>query len=128
MSEAQTRRRRVGDTIQTLSATLKYKNESGTLTTRDLTGLTVNFKMVNTADGTTKVAATSATVDDAANGQVSYDFASADVDTAGIFAASFVVVDATETGHYPVGTRDLVILLDSDTQTAEEAHAAAVSA
>jgi hypothetical protein len=120
---SQIHHRRVGDTLTPISVQLVRKNEIGIHTPTDLTDLTVSFKMVNSADGSVKVAANSdnITIDDAVNGKVSYDFVSADVNTAGIFWASFIVEQETETDTYPVDSKDLLIYINSDTQTAEEA-------
>lgn len=125
----QTHRRHVSDTRTVLPVTLKQPDSTGTLTAVNLTGLTVKFKMINTADGTTEIAETNTgvTVVTAASGTVNYDFSSAGVDTAGIYRGFFVVYDSTETDHFPVAGNDLLIKIDSDTQTAEEAHAAAVA-
>lgn len=82
----------------------------------------MQFKMVNLATGAEKVALTSATVETAASGTCYYRFAAGDVDTAGKFAASFVVTDSTRTDHFPVASQGLIVLIDSDTQTAEEAY------
>lgn len=126
----QIHRRRVGDLRTVLSVTLKQPNESGTLTVVDLTGLTVTFKMINAADGTTEIAATSTgvTVVTAASGTVNYDFSSGGVDTAGVYWGTFTVTDTGQTDAFPVATKDLKIVIDSDTQTGEEAYAAAIEA
>ncbi len=123
----QEQRRRVGDTLTVLSATLKQPNASGVLTVKDLTGCTVTFKMLNAATGVTKVAATSATVETATSGTVYYRFAAGDVDTAGIYHASFIATDSTRTDHFPVAHDGLRVLIDSDTQTAEEAYREALA-
>lgn len=123
----QEQRRRVGDTLTVLSATLKQPNTSGVLTVKDLTGCAVTFKMLNAATGVTKVAATSATVETAASGTVYYRFAAGDVDTAGIYHASFIATDSTRTDHFPVAQDGLRVLIDSDTQTAEEAYREALA-
>jgi hypothetical protein len=98
------------------------------LTAVDLTGLTVQFKLVNAATGATEIALTSTgvTVTTAATGQVQYDFSAAGVDTAGVYWGTFVVTQSGETDAFPVRTQDLRILIDSDTQTAEEAYQAAL--
>jgi len=124
----QTHRRRTGDTRTVLPVALVQPNTSGVLTAVDLTGLTVQFKMVNAATGATEIALTSTgvTVTTAATGQVQYDFSGAGVDTAGVYWGTFVVTQSTETDAFPVRTQDLRILIDSDTQTAEEAYQAAL--
>ena len=124
----QTHRRRTGDTRTVLPVALVQPNTSGVLTAVDLTGLTVQFKMVNAATGATEIALTSTgvTVTTAATGQVQYDFSGAGVDTAGVYWGTFVVTQGGETDAFPVRTQDLRILIDSDTQTAEEAYQAAL--
>lgn len=127
-SGVQTHRRRVGDTRTVLNATLKQPNESGVLTVVDLTGKTVAFSMVNAATNAVKVNAQTCTVTTAASGQCHYDFVSADVDTAGVYWGTFTVTESTETDSFPVDAKRLKIIIDSDTQTGEEAYQAAVSA
>lgn len=121
-------RRRVGDLTTVLPVTIKEPNSSGVETARDLTGLTVKFKMVNAADGTTKIAETTTgvTVVTAASGTVNYDFSASGVDTAGVFYGTFVVYSGSEAQSYPVDARGLKIVIDSDTQTGEEAYLAAI--
>ena len=124
----QTHRRRVGDTRTVLPVALAQPNTSGVLTAVDLTGLTVQFKMVNAATGATEIALTSSgvTVTTAASGQAQYDFSGTGVDTAGVYWGTFVVTQSSETDAFPVRMQDLRILIDSDTQTAEEAYQAAL--
>lgn len=125
---AQTHRRRVGDLRTVLPVTIEQPNESGVNTAVNLTGMTVEFKMVNAADGTTKITQTSTgvTVVTAASGTVNYDFSSGGVDEAGVFYGTFVITESTQTDHVPVKQKDLKIVIDSDTQTGEEAYQAAV--
>lgn len=82
---------RVGDTRTPLGATLKQDD-----TAVDLTGLTVQFKMTQNSDGSTVRDWASATVVTAASGLVSYDFPSADVDTAGDYRGWFRIVESAE--------------------------------
>lgn len=121
-------RRRVGDTRTVLPVTLQQANESGVLTAVDLTGLTVTFSMVNAATGATKIAATSTGVSvvTAASGTVNYDFSAAGVDAAGVYYGTFRVTQSSETDAFPVAQKGLKICIDSATQTAEEAYAAAL--
>ena len=123
-------RRHVTDTRTLLSVTLQQPNSAGTLTAVDLTGLTVKYKMLNRADGTTTIAETTTgvTVVTAASGTVNYDFSAAGVLTAGIFNGFFVVYASSETDHFPVRVDGLRVMIDSDTQTAEQAYAAAIAA
>jgi subtilase family serine protease len=113
-----------------LPVTLQQPDSSGTLAAMNLTGLTVTFKMINAADGTTKIAATSTgvTVVTAASGTVNYDFSSGGVDAAGVYWGTFLVTESGQTDAVPVRQKDLRIIIDSDTQTGEEAYAAAVAA
>jgi hypothetical protein len=122
-------RRRVGDTRTVLPVTLQQANESGVLTAVDLTGLTVAFSMVNAATGATKIAATSTGVSvvTAASGTVNYDFSAGGVDTAGVYYGTFRVTQSSETDAFPVASKGLKICIDSATQTAEEAYAAALA-
>ena len=122
-------RRRVGDLRTVLPVTLKQADESGVLQAVNLTGLTVQFSMIDAATGTTKIAATSTgvTVVTAASGTVNYDFSSAGVDTAGIYWGTFRVTQSGETDAFPVASKGLKICIDSATQTAEEAYAAALT-
>jgi len=127
---AQIHRRRVGDLRTVLPVTLQQPNSSGVLAAIDLTGLTVTFKMINAADGTTKIAATSTGVSvvSAAAGTVNYDFSSGGVDAAGVYWGTFLVTESGQTDAVPVRNKDLKIIIDSDTQTGEEAYASAIAA
>jgi len=127
---AQIHRRRVGDLRTVLPVTLQQPNALGVLTAIDLTGLTVTFKMINAADGSTKIASTSTGVSvvSAAAGTVNYDFSSGGVDTAGVFWGTFLVTESGQTDAVPVRQKDLKIIIDSDTQTGEEAYQAVVDA
>lgn len=127
---AQVHRRRVGDLRTVLPVTLQQPDSSGVLAAINLTGLSVTFKMINAADGTTKIAATSTgvTVVTAASGTVNYDFSSGGVDEAGVFWGTFLVTESGQTDAVPVRQKELKIVIDSDTQTGEEAYAAAVEA
>ena len=121
-------RRRVGDLRTVLPVTLQQPDATGLLQPVDLTGLTVTFSMVDAATGSVKVAATSTGVSvvSAVAGTVNYDFSAGGVDTAGIYWGTFRVTQSGETDAFPVATKGLKILIDSATQTAEEAYAAAV--
>jgi uncharacterized protein (AIM24 family) len=104
--------------------TLVQPNTSGVLTAVNLTGLTVQFKMVNAATGATEIALTSTgiTVTTAATGQVQYDFSGAGVDTAGVYWGTFVVTEGGETDAFPVIQKDLKIVIDSDTISGQKAY------
>jgi hypothetical protein len=125
----QVHRRRVGDLRTVLSVTLQQPDSSGVLQAINLTGLTVTFKMINAADGATKIAATSTGVSvvSASAGTVNYDFSSDGVDAAGVFWGTFLVTESGQTDAVPVRQKDLKIVIDSDTQTGEEAYAAAIA-
>ena len=64
----------------------------------NLTGATVAFQMRDPRSGTFKVN-TSATVDDAAGGLVSYAWGATDLDTAGIFVVSWAVTVGSKVQH-----------------------------
>ena len=127
---AQVHRRRVGDLRTVLPVTLQQPDSTGVLAAINLTGLDVTFKMINAADGSTKIAATATGVSvvSAAAGTVNYDFSSGGVDAAGVFWGTFLVTESGQTDAVPVRQKDLRIIIDSDTQTGEEAYAAAVDA
>lgn len=120
--------RRVGDTTKVYSAVLTYKSTAGVDTVKDLTGLSVTFTMINAATLATKVSAQAATIVTAASGIVSYDFVTADVDTAGVYWGSFKVTESAETDTYPVSPAEGPIWIHSATQTALQAYQSAVSA
>jgi len=124
----QTHRRRVGDLRTVLPVTLKQPDSNGDLQVVDLTGKTVTFKMINAADGTTKISATSTgvTVVTAASGTVNYDFSSGGVDEAGVFWGTFIVTESGDADSFPVMQQGLRIIIDSDTQSGEAAYDAAV--
>lgn len=126
----QTHRRRVGDTRTALSVLLQQENEAGVLTAVDLTGLTVSFEMVEALTGDDKIATTisGVTVVDAEEGIVDYVFSSGGVDEGGIFYATFTVTESGATDSFPVMAKGLRVMIDSDTQTAEEIYKAAVDA
>lgn len=104
-----------GDTRTLLSVELKQQDAAGTELAVDLTGFTVQFKMVD-ENGTDVIAQTSTgvTVSNPGAGLVSYDFSSSGVDTAGTFYGYFVITDGGETDHFPVKQRDLVIHIEDD--------------
>ena len=122
----QIHRRRQGDTRTVLPVTLQQPDSIGVLQPVNLTGLSVSFTMVNAATNATKVSAASATIVTAASGTVNYDFQSADVDTPGVYWGTFTVTQSGETDAFPVAQKGLKILIDGNTQTAEEAYTAAI--
>lgn len=104
-----------GDTRTVLTADLKQESSSGVEEDVDLTGLTVEFKMVD-CDGTAVISQTTSgvTVTNAAAGRVAYDFSSSGVATPGTYYGYFVVTDSGETDHFPVNQRDLIIHIEGD--------------
>lgn len=122
-------RRHVGDTLRPLAVALTQEDEAGVSAAVDLTGLVVKFKMVNAGDGSVAVALTTTgvSITDADNGEVEYDFLTGNTITAGVYWGYFVVVDGVETDHFPVGPERYKILIDSDSQTAEDAYAALIA-
>ena len=126
MTQNKPHERRVGDTSKVYSAVLTYKDTSGVDTPKNLTGLSVTFTMINAATGVAKVSAAAATIVTAASGIVSYDFASGDVDTAGIYWGSFRVTESAETDTYPAAPAEGPIWIHAANQTAQAAYVAAV--
>lgn len=119
------------DTYVKIAYTLKRKNEAGTLTAEDLTGLSsgdLKFKMFNAATGAEVIAltATGVTFTASTAGACEYDFSSTGVLTAGYFNAFFVLTKSSQTIHFPIDPGGLRIEISSDTQTAEAAYEAAV--
>jgi len=111
----QTHKRHIDDLVTVLPAVLSKKNESGVDTVQDLTGLTVEFKMVNEyGEEVQAKTATGVTVTDAANGKVQYDFSSGSVDEAGTYYGYFVVTISGEFDTYPAVRGELVILIYAD--------------
>lgn len=86
-----------GDTLVSLYAQLM----DGSGNAVNLTGQTVVFNMVTTSDGTSKVSAASVTIITAATGEVRYDWAPADVDTADEYWGWFVRTSGGKTAHHP---------------------------
>ncbi len=105
-------KRQLGDRLTALAVTIKQPNSAGVDTVVDLTGKTVEFRLVDHA-GVDVVAqtATGVTVDVGTAGTCQYDFAVADVDTAGRYYAYFVVSSGGLEDTFPVEPRDLVICL-----------------
>lgn len=109
----QTHTRHITDTLTVLPVTLEQKNAAGTATAVNLTGKTVEFRMVDSS-GTDVIAQTSTgvTVTTAASGEVEYDFLAAGAATAGRYYAYFVVTSSGDTDHFPVIARDLVVCIE----------------
>ena len=83
---------KVKDNLEAIGGTLK--DNSGTVI--DVTGETILFRMVSLEDGSVKINNQSATVDSGTAGQVSYSPAAGDFDTAGEYAAFFIIDGATD--------------------------------
>lgn len=101
-----TREFHVGDTLTSLLANLYYPSgKPYVLGAAD----TVAFRMVSSA-GVVKVDNSAAAVVSTGSpttntpAQVRYDWGAADVDTAGIYAAWFIVTSGGETQHFPIQT------------------------
>lgn len=112
-----------GNTLTPIFATLKYPDVNGDLAALVLTGLTVKFYLVNAANGATVVAetATGVTVTDENAGTVKYSLGATSTIPAGVYWGYFNVYSGSTFDTYPVAHAGLVIYIDSDTQTAEEA-------
>jgi len=110
-----------GSTLTPLYAVLKQKNASGVLEVVNLTGKAVRFTMYD-EDGNAIVADGAASIEAAADGTVSYDFAAADVDEAGTFFGRFLVYDSYPGGEadkFPPDPDDLQIIVHGPVDTAE---------
>lgn len=92
----QTQIRRVGDTLIAIAATLLRPADGSVV---DLSTFTMKFAMYD-ADGVAKVAETVDNVDviSATDGTVKYSPQAADVDTPGVFFASFITEDEAAAG------------------------------
>lgn len=127
----QTFRIHTTDTLKVLSVALVYPNIAGTTVELDLTSATpgdLKFKMVNKATGKVVIPLTETDVTFVAdtNGHAQYDFSGTSTFKPGIYYGYFVYIDSAETDHYPFQTGDLVIEINSDTQTAENAYREAI--
>lgn len=123
--------RTVGDLVIAYTGQLMRMDDSTppASVVNNLTGKTVTFTMYNAATKVVKVNAQAATVVIAASGLVKYDFAAADVDTAGIFWGSFRVTESGETDTYPtMPTEGPIWIHHIDGTTAQQAYAAAKAA
>lgn len=80
----------------------------------DLTGLNLEFEMINNLDGSVKVAqsGTGVTIVTALTGKVSKTFIAADVDTAGTFSAFFIITDDGGDTFPADGRKYLVEIVD----------------
>ena len=102
----QTQTRQIGDRLRSLAVTIKQPNSAGVDTVVDLTGKTVEFRMVDQS-GADVVAqtATGVTVDAGTGGTYQYDFAAADGGTAGRYSAYLVGTSGGLEDTFPVGRR-----------------------
>lgn len=80
----------------------------------NLTGKTIKFRMVNCKTDIAKVDNQAATLDDAANGKVSYTPEAVDVDTVGMFACYFID-DATIDRLWPYDGAKFLMRIKSET-------------
>ena len=123
---------RINNTRTPLKVVLRQPDAVGTKPDPpiDLTGLTVKFRMWNTADDVEKVAESETNVTNGTSSDwiTEYAWQVADIDTAGIFRAVFNVYSGTAYDSVPVHTEGLLIYIHGNNQTAQEAHAAAVLA
>lgn len=95
------------DTLRGVAATLLDASDN---TAVDLTSSTVAFRMVQISDSSVVVVnSEAANIDDAAAGEVSFDWDAADVDAAGRFAAWFIRTEAGKTERYPSGKAYLLV-------------------
>jgi hypothetical protein len=102
----------VNDTLKPLNCQLQYENSAGVMVNMILTGLTVKFKMVDNS-GLVVVNEESATIIDAANGIVQFDFIPGNVDTPGTYWGWFIVlggVGGIERDTYPIGRKLCIII------------------
>jgi hypothetical protein len=100
--------RQVGDRITAIATTLQRPDGTAVNTTN----LTVRFTMVDSEDGSVKVAETdtNVTVNSATAGEVEYAPVAADVDTEGIYYGYFTTEDANgKKDTFPAAKGDLEI-------------------
>tara|TARA_R110000751_G_scaffold299171_1_gene409699 strand:+ start:392 stop:739 length:348 start_codon:yes stop_codon:yes gene_type:complete len=102
----------VGDRLTAIAVTIKQPNASGVDTVVDLTGKTVEFRLVDQS-GTDIVAQTSTgvTVDVGIAGTCEYAPTAAAVANAGRFYAYFVITSGGLENTFPVESRDLVVCI-----------------
>ncbi len=105
--------RTVGDTLESLRAIIRV-GEGGE--PYDLTGCTVTFRMVDVSTGTVVIDDESAVVeqvegDATTTGMVRYDWADADVDTAGRFYGAFTITNGGKTLTLPTGKKLIITLM-----------------
>lgn len=97
-----------------------YTLRDGDGNTIDVSGATSVNLYVDAADGTTAVDAQAVTLEDGANGVVSYVFGAAELDTVGTYYAEFVINQGTDTTpvyqHVPAD-RNLTIEVREEVQT-----------
>lgn len=100
-----------GDTLRGPSATLR---DAATRAAIDLTASTVAFRMVNLQDDSIEVVDNvAANMDDDVNGQVSYDWLTADVDTAGTYAAWWIRTEGGKTERFPSGDNYIKVVISA---------------
>jgi len=98
-----------GDRLRSFAATLR---DADTKAAINLTGDSVAFRMVEVADASVVVVnSAAATLDSAANGQVSYPPVANDVDAAGTFAAWWILTSGGLTEHFPSGGDYITVVI-----------------
>jgi len=75
----------------------------------DLSGWTIVFRMVDIETGIVKINNAACTVNDRANGKVSYSFTATDINTEGCYQAWFIRKQGILEGWYPGGKRKMII-------------------
>jgi hypothetical protein len=114
MRDVEIRRFTKGDRLRSLYAKLqRYNTTTKKWEAVDLTGATVKFRMVDDSDDSVKVDDKDATVDDATEGQVSYSWADADIDTAGNYWGWIIRVSGGQTEHFPAGHGFKIVIEDT---------------
>jgi hypothetical protein len=93
-----------GDRLTLLYATL----QDGAGSPIDLTSQTVTFYMKPVASDTLKVNGAAVAIESAADGEVSYAWEAADVDTVGKYWGWFVRTRDGKTGTHPIGEQLLI--------------------
>lgn len=79
----------------------------------DLSSSTVTFRMISDADDSVKINNAAATIDSAADGNVSYAWAAADVDTAGTYWGFWDRTSGGLTARYPPDGKRLKIIIEA---------------
>ena len=123
----------LGDTLTPLACIMKYIDVDNVLQSLDLTSNVsgdIKFKMVNKANGVVTIPLTSTGVSFTAdtNGFVEFTFSVTQVSKAGIYNGYFIYYDGANYRTFPITTGDLVIEIDSDTESAQDAYSRVLKA